>query len=418
MRLDIVAVLLLLSASVAAADTALEFGGHTKLDLTAQTFPRDSLIRDLLGSDSLLLQADLRLDLNWRHERWTFDAAYQLLAQHIDGGSSAAGLPSGIPVLAGRLPSDRRRLFDFTKTISDSTDDVVLQRLDRLWAGYASDSAVIRFGRQALTWGNGLIYAPMDLVNPFDPAAIDTEYKAGDDMLYAQFLRDNGEDLQLAVVFRRSPLTGDVDSDQATTAAKYHGFYDEFEYDVLVGESYDNTVLGFGLRRGVGGAQWSADLVVTDTRIDTYAELVANVSYSWILAGRNATGVLEYYYNGFGRPGNRYGPADIGVRVDLLSRLARGQSFTLGRHYLAGSVTVEMTPLWNVAPVLLANLGDPSALLQLTSRYSLSDNMTLTGSLNVPFGANGSEFGGIDTAIPGRYLSSDAALYAQIAWYF
>jgi hypothetical protein len=38
----------------------------------------------------------------------------------------------------------------------------------------------------------------MDLVNPFDPASIDTEYKAGDDMLYVQYLQDNGNDMQAA----------------------------------------------------------------------------------------------------------------------------------------------------------------------------------------------------------------------------
>ena len=71
--------------------------------------------------------------------------------------------------------------------------------------GRALDQAAdenLRFGRQALSWGNGLFYAPMDLVNPFDPAAIDTEYKAGDDMLYLQYLQDSGNDLQAAVVVR------------------------------------------------------------------------------------------------------------------------------------------------------------------------------------------------------------------------
>jgi len=37
-----------------------------------------------------------------------------------------------------------------------------------------------------LSWGNGLVFSPMDIVNPFDPTAVDTEYKAGDDMLYGQ----------------------------------------------------------------------------------------------------------------------------------------------------------------------------------------------------------------------------------------
>jgi hypothetical protein len=103
---------------------------------------------------------------------------------------------------------------------------------------------------------------------------------------------------------------------------------------------------------------------------------------------------------------------------DLVTRLVRGELFTAGRHYLAANVMIEMTPLWTVTPTLLVNAGDPSGLFQFVTNYSLSDNMTLLGSLNVPIGPNGSEFGGIETAVPGRYLSTDAGVFAQIAWYF
>ena len=99
-------------------------------------------------------------------------------------------------------------------------------------------------------------------------------------------------------------------------------------------------------------------------------------------------------------------------------RLTRGESFTLGRHYVAGSVTVEMTPLWTLTPTLLVNVADPSGLLQLVTNYSLSDNMTLLASLNISMGGSGSEFGGIETAVPDRYLSRSAGVFAQWAWYF
>ena len=77
-----------------------------------------------------------------------------------------------------------------------------------------------------------------------------------------------------------------------------------------------------------------------------------------------------------------------------------------------------MSPLWTVTPTILANLGDPSGLLQFVTQYSVSDNMTFLGSLNVPLGANGSEFGSIETGIAGLYLSTGASIFAQLAWYF
>jgi hypothetical protein len=77
-----------------------------------------------------------------------------------------------------------------------------------------------------------------------------------------------------------------------------------------------------------------------------------------------------------------------------------------------------MTPLWTLTPTLLANLSDPSALLQLVTNYSMGDNLTFLGSINVPIGPKGSEFGGVEASQPNRYLSGGAGLFAQIAWYF
>jgi len=386
-----------------AADGNTEFGGHTKLRAVGQTYPSDSLLHDLFGSSSVDTQGDLRLNLEHRQSGWTFNTNYQLA------------------VLNGEtfiLPNDSRRLFDLTSVIDQGSESALVHRLDRLWVGYTSEKAVVRFGRQALSWGNGMFYAPMDLVNPFDPAAVDTEYKAGDDMLYLQYLRDSGADIQGAYVIRRDYLSGDVDSDAATIATKYHGFRGEGEFDVLVARHYGDNVLGLGASHAIGGAIWSGDLVVTDTDLDTIVQLSTNLSYSWNWGSKNMSGVVEYHFNGFGQHSGNYDPLSLVGNPDLLLRLGRGESFTIGRHYLAGSVLIEMTPLWSISPTLLMNASDPSGLLQLITNYSLSDNMALLGSLNFALGSNGSEFGGIETGVPNRYLSTDAGVFAQWAWYF
>jgi hypothetical protein len=366
----------LLFASVAAADDASwDFGGHTKLRATGQTYPGDSLFRDLVGSSSADGAGELRLNSSAQQSRWSFHADYQLLALYSEF------LPFG-------MPTDDARLFNLTKTFSEGSDSAWLHRLDRLWAGYASDRMVVRVGRQALSWGNGLFFHPMDLVNPFDPTTIDTEYKTGDDMAYAQYLRQNGDDVQGAAVFRRDPLTGDVASDQGTMAFKYHGFASEREYDVLVAESYGDTVIGLGGVTSIGGSVWRADVVITDAEDDTRVEVVTNLSYSWTWGEKNVSGSAEYYYDGD------------------------------DNSYVAGSLMIEMSPLWMVTPTVIANADDPSALVQVITQYSLGDNATFLGSLNVPLGGNGTEFGGPESGVPGRYLSFDLGVFAQLAWYF
>ena len=395
--------LLVLPALGGAAEARTEFGGYTKLRAVVQSYPSDSLFRDLYGSSATDTVGDLRLNLEHRQSGWTFSTSYQLAA--LNGPSIST-------------PDDGRRLFDLTSVIESGDESALVHRLDRLWLGYTSEKTVVRFGRQALSWGNGLFYAPMDLVNPFDPAAVDTEYKAGDDMLYLQYLTDNGADFQGAYVIRRSALTDDVDTDVATTALKYHGFKGDAEFDVLVARHYSDDVLGLGFSRALGGAHWSSDIVLTDTDFDTYVQLSTNLSYSWNWAGKNMSGAVEYHFNGFGQHSENFDPLSLAANPDLLARLTRGESFTLGRHYIAGSVMVEMTPLWTLTPTLLVNVGDPSGLLQFVTNYSLSDNMTLLASLNVSVGDSGSEFGGIETAVPGRYLSRSAGVFAQWSWYF
>ena len=55
-------VLLLAACSLASADVETDFTGHLKGRLLGQAYPADSLLRDLAGSETADLEADLRLD--------------------------------------------------------------------------------------------------------------------------------------------------------------------------------------------------------------------------------------------------------------------------------------------------------------------------------------------------------------------
>lgn len=396
-------------------ETDYEIGGHVKGRLLGQSFPDNSIFRQLEGSTALDIESELRLNFEASKGRWSFDAAYQLFAGYGDRVNPAGLLPGGP---GSGLPDDDRRLFDLTGAIDDDGKLVALHRLDRLWVGHTGDKAVIRFGRQALSWGNGLIFSPMDLVNPFDPATVDTEYKSGDDMLYGQYLRDNGDDIQFAYVFRRDLVTGDVEFDQSSVAMKYHGMTAEGEFDLLIARNYGDTTLAVGGNRNLGGAIWRGDVVYTDADSNGKLQLVTSLSYSWVWGGKNVSGVLEYYFDEFGQKNEQYDLPSLAPNTELLERLLRGQSFTIGRHYLGGALTIEMTPLWILTPTFFANVEDGSALIQIVTRNSLSEDMEFIGALNVPLGPDGSEYGGIGLAMPGVFLSSDASMFAQLAWYF
>ena len=85
---------------------------------------------------------------------------------------------------------------------------------------------------------------------------------------------------------------------------------------------------------------------------------------------------------------------------------------------VAVSATIEFTPLFLLVPSLFVNVRDPSALAQLVARADLRQNLLLLCALNVPIGPAGSEYGGIETPIDGRYFSTGPGIFAQLAWYF
>jgi hypothetical protein len=125
---------------------------------------------------------------------WRFDAAYVV-------GFTWGGAPDYNP-LSLLAPPPPQTWWVLTDRFLNQKHLVAAQRIDRLSVTYSSTHVVLKFGRQALTWGAGLVFHPMDLFDPFAPDAIDTQYKPGTDMLYGQYLFDNGSDLQAVIVPR------------------------------------------------------------------------------------------------------------------------------------------------------------------------------------------------------------------------
>ena len=414
-RLQRVLLPLLLCAPVQAAIPGLD-GGHTKMRWLTSTYPDDSVFEQIVGASAQDQGADLRLKFSAGRNRLDIKADYQLLGQFGDSLEFPREF-QGLLLSPPPVPSDDRRWWDLTDEISEGNSHLVVQRLDRLNVAYSGDKVVVRFGRQAVSWGNGLIYTPMDFLNPFDPAAVDTEYKVGDDMLYVQYLLDSGNDWQFVSVQRRDE-DGDNTSEVSSTALKFHGFGLQWEYDLLLAEHYNEFIAGAGAVINVGESVVRGDITLTDGQDDWETSLVLNWSYSWVWGGHNVSAVTEYFHNGFGLRESDYTPEKIREDTDLVDRLARGELFTLGRDYLAGSLLVEVTPLVNITPNLFINLGDGSALAQLVLQWDLAQNWQLLGALTAPLGSTGTEYGGLETGVDDLTLEVGPSLFAQIAWYF
>ncbi len=407
---------LLLAAGAVPPAAALDLRGHVKGQATSTELPGNSLLRDFADDPLRDIGLELRLNLQDRIGDWGWQVDYQLFALAGDRLELRQRNP-GLDFGAGVLPNDDRRVFDLEHRIHDADDRVAAHRLDRFYLTYSSGNTVFNVGRQAVSWGNGLIYNPVDFFNPFDPAAVDTEYKTGDDMLYAQYLFDSGDDLQAIWVGRRDD-SDDVTRAVSSIALKYHGFTAIGEYDLLLGEHFDERVFAIGGALDYAEAVWRADLMRVDSDDGKITSAVLNWSYSWIALERNLSAIVELHRNGFGIDDGDYSPPALATNSALVERILRGELFTLGERYLGTSLTIEVHPLWQLTTTLFYNLDDDSSLLQLFSRHDLAQEKQLLLALNLPNGDRGSEFGGIDSPVPGRTLAIGNSAFAQLAWYF
>jgi len=416
LSLALLALAVLPSSNALATD--IDIGGRVSPQAALTLYPDTSVFRDFYGSSSFYSAVDARVVFGLRHGSFGFDTDYQLIGIYADQLELTRELPPELQVLFRHLPTDRTRLFDLTHVFTDSGKTAALQRLDRLSVGFATDHVVMKFGRQAITWGNGLMFNAMDIFNPFDPAAVDKEFKTGDDMIYGQVLQSNGNDIQGVMVFRRDPITGDVEADQGSLALKYHHMGGSYEIDALAAQHYGDTLLGVGANVSIGGGVLRGDLVVADTEDGTIPSLVTSWSQSWVWGGKNISGAAEYFYNGFGQSDGCYSPICLAENPELYKRIARGEIFNLGRHYLALSAMIELTPLFLLTPNVFINLRDPSALAQLVFQNDLLQNLQLWSAIAIPIGAAGTEYGGAASSVPDFYLSAGPSVSVQLVWYW
>jgi hypothetical protein len=395
-----------------------KFGGHLKYQYTHSDRADD--IFAVFGDDPARDHGlDLRLKAEDRRGPWDFAAHYELLALHGDTlaarrSIAAAGIPFTGP-LSG-LPNDDRRLFDLTHAITDRGQQAVVHRLDRLSVGYGSTRQTLRFGRQAVSWGNGLVFQPLDFVNPFSPVAIDKDYKTGDDMLYGQWLLGEKDDLQTILLSRRDPVTHHVESDQSTYAVKFRARLAGVDVDLLAARHFSENLAGIGVVKSIGGAVWRMDASFTDLENgDSAASLVTNLDYSWMWGGKNVYGYAEYFRNGVGEADSANYPVP---NVELSTRIARGELFTLARDYAALGLQVELTPLFNLYANLIANLNDGSKYFQLRGVYDWQQDVQLMAGINLPSGDRGTEYGGVPVTGSSVFVSSGRAVYVRGGYYF
>ncbi len=364
-----------------------DFDARLKWYTTTRWLPPNDAQRRLDG-ESMPIDHSADLRLMWRRGFGNL----RLIADHsttwLYGDTLDAAGALGL-TLDQTPTGDDRRVMRLSWDLDDG-DQRLLHRFDRLALEYRANRWGITVGRQAVSWGGGLIFQPMDLFNPFAPTTVDQDYKAGDDLVLIERLFDGGSDLQVLAVGRRSNA-GDVTLRASSLAVKFRGLVGDREVELMASRHYDRQVYGIGLRVPVGGALVRSDIIWTRLGGGATVSGLLNVDYSLGVGDAIVHVFGEYFHNGFGA--SRL-PDDLArLPTALTDRIDRGELFNLMRNYLAVGTTFRWHYLFNQSLAVIANLHDASLVVQAHLSYDASDASRLQIGATKPFGGSGDEFG-------------------------
>lgn len=358
---------------------------------TVNDLPGSDIQRDATGNPALDGNLDLRLLLRREWSGWEFIVDHTTIAlagDTFEFSESNRGAVDQTPT------DDERRALELTWSLDRGNRHRVYHRFDRLAVRYRGNDWSLTLGREAVSWGSGKVFNPLDLFAPFAPTTVDRDYKNGEDLaLYDRRL--DGGDLQLLGVFRRDG-EGGRDSDENSYGGKWRHFLGDSELELALARHFRDDVAALTYRQPLGGALFQTDWVFTrlDQEDDTKLSVVANLDYSFSLFQRTTYVFAEYFRNGFGDDSS---PVDLAsLSPALLERLQRGEVFTLMKDYAAVGASYQWHPLLVQDLVWFANLEDGSSLLQTNIAFEPGDRQRLEAGVTLTVGDRGDEYGRID----------------------
>jgi hypothetical protein len=356
----------------------LALGTNTSLpgtDDTAEDFTRARL----------MLEGDIGSQVSWA-----------VHYEHFALINPARGTTTGL--FAGQQSADTGRfsLLPLDWTVQKSGSLLWQHGLDRLYVRFSFATADLVIGRQAISWGVGRIWTPSDLFVAFSPVAIDREFKAGVDAISLKVPLGGFSQLEVVYAafdddFSKQDAAVRIQKTMGNFALGFMG--GKFFRDAVIGPFFDGEISGVGVR---GEFTFTHDTGHPQHERRTFIRGVGSVDY------RFANGLytlLEYYYSGFGEEDPEEYP-----RLFTSARVARGEIFNFGRHYLGATLQYELHPLVTTSLTGLWNLLDQSCLIGPLLLVSLSNEADLRVGAYFPIG----------TGLVGPRVQSEFGLYPQV----
>lgn len=324
---------------------------------TAQAFVDGRLKLDWTVSDAISVEAHHVITAGT--PQYQTQLQLELAQMGVEIEETASTMMTGVGLQAPEAIDLSWRLED--------TELFLQGRTDRLFAQATVGQSTIRLGRQAISFGHGLVFNPMDLVQPFSIATIDNEYKPGVDALRLE--RYFGMTGQITGVVA---YAGSWDIEGLTAVVNANGTFGMTDLSLFGGLVRSDKVIGAGVASSIGAVGWHSDVTFTLPESDDEDPFVRSTTGAFWRPFSTSSVTMEYYYQSLGAEK----AADY-LEFAQSDRYARGEIWVMGQHYLSLAWAQEVTALSSGNLAIIGNVVDASMLLSPSLSISVSDEVQL-----------------------------------------
>ncbi len=349
---------ILLSALPSLANRELDLSGHVKIFSTTVFFYDHPLLPDDPIADSVV---DGRLKAIWRPKRKVRIEVHPTIGLSDSQSSSVSVVNTGTEQrIEEALP--------LTLTVGDDPGRNLRVRLDRASLRWDRKRLRLTLGRQPVSFGKGVLFTPLDLISPFNPATLDRSYKPGVDALRADLFRGVSGRISLVAAYLE-----DWSLDGTAIALQSKGSVGDWEFEGFLGHVYDDVVLGGSAFFNGGSAGYYGDLNLSITEPENFVRCVVGLQHK---PSEKTAINAELYFQSLGARD----PSGYFARMQG-ARFERGELWLAGELYAAMGGQIELHPLVTGGGAIILNPLDPSLLLMPNLSWSAAENATLSGGM-------------------------------------
>ncbi len=237
-------------------------------------------------------------------------------------------------------------------------------KIYRGYLNYTDEQHILTIGKQRIPYGVGRIWNPLDIYNPIDATAIESDEREGVESLRYEYALNSLSSIDATLSKNKYGLRtkGYLDiADVAMVVLK-----DNKENKTIIGYEIQGELQESGLElRSEGGH------IITQNN-KNYDEYIVGAEYGF----ENSLNILgEYKYNSLNH-----------------------------QDYFALNLSYTLTPLWRCNYLGIQNLDDESTLFVARFMYSLSDESELDFGTFVYAGEKTSEYGSLDNSLFVRFF--------------